>query len=111
VVAGLSVATPSDDEILLVAEQVFARELSGAGQPVLRVRSDVDFDGTPSLFLTAVFPDAVELPRGQDRARLQSALGMALLALGDDRFPHMRLHHQADEDELRLVSDSDGPHA
>lgn len=84
-------------EIRDVAERVLHAELGKFGFERAEVHSGVDQDGDPAIFIDAILaPGTPPLP-GNVVGDAHFALGQALLAKGEARFPYLYTKRPGDE--------------
>lgn len=88
--------TLTDDEVRSLADDVLGRSLGPRGFIEAEVRSGVDHDGEPALFVTAKFRLGSGPISGQEAIDARSALSDALLERGERRFPYLIHHYPGD---------------
>ncbi len=87
----------SDAEVEVLATAVLKREMAAFAFQRAVVRSGSDYEGTPSLFVTAEVGADVPVLKGDVFARLHGALHETLLARGEERFPFFTVRRANDE--------------
>lgn len=87
----------SDEQVRGVTEQVLARLLADRGLDRVDVRSGVDHDGEPALFITAIFAPGSRRIGGEAANRSLASVSSALLDHGEARFPYLTNRYPDDE--------------
>ena len=88
----------SDSEIKALAERVLAPEMADLGFSGVDVEHREIFEDGPSLYIGLKVRGDVPAPFDPDRFhRFRRAFHDALLDEGDERFPHMLLEREGDE--------------
>jgi hypothetical protein len=87
----------TDQEIRQVANEVLRETLGPHGFESADVRPAPDFDGEPSLYVTAHFRPQAGVTSGEASTRALSVLRKRLLDRGEERFPYIRYDYPDDE--------------
>lgn len=85
------------DEIHRIANEVLRETLGPHGFAHAEVRPAPDFDGEPSLYVTAHFKPQAGVTNGEASTRALSSLRKRLLDQGEERFPYIRYDYPDDE--------------
>ncbi|MGO9743959.1 MAG: hypothetical protein ACLPN5_21070 [Roseiarcus sp.] len=92
----------SEREIEQVADGVLKQALQGYGYEYVVVRSGVNFDDEPALFIDAVLDEGIPPLPGDVLSHAAAAVRRALLGRDEERFPYLSMFHPddtyADED-------------
>ena len=88
----------TEQEIRQVANEVLRETLGPHGFESADVRPAPDFDGEPSLYVTAHFKPQAGVTSGEASTRALSVLRKRLLAEGEERFPYIRYDYPDDEE-------------
>ena len=87
----------TDDDIKAVADAVLGSEMADLGFEGVDVQHREIYDDEPSLFVSAKVAGEVPAPFDAKRfSRLHGILHDALLAHGEERFPHFSLSRAGD---------------
>lgn len=86
----------TEDEIRIEADKVLRDALQRAGYDYVEVKTGLDQDEAPALYVTAVLKPKSSVVDGRTFSAALTALSDALLARGESRFPYLRLHHPDD---------------
>lgn len=92
------------EQITDIADQVLRSTLGGSGYDKVEVRTGLDHEGEPSLFLTAHFKPAAGVTNAKLALDARVALWTALRERNDERFPYIRFVYP---DDLSPVDDGD----
>lgn len=88
----------SDGELEALAVRLLAPEMTDLGFKGVEVEHRDIFDDGPSLYIGLKVDGDVPVPFDPDRLhRLRRAFYDAMLDEGDERFPHMQLKREGDE--------------
>jgi len=87
----------TDDDIKAIADAVLGSEMADLGFEGVEVRHREIYPDEPSLFIRAKVAEEVPAPFDAKRfGRLRGVLHNALLARGEERFPHFSLNRAGD---------------
>lgn len=88
----------TDDELRALAERLLAPAMADLGFRGVEIEHRDDFDGDLSLHIGLKVDADVPAPFDPDRFHgFQRAFFDAMLDVGDERFPHMALEREGDE--------------
>jgi hypothetical protein len=87
----------TEDEIHRIANEVLRETLGPHGFQSADIRPAPDFDGEPSLHVTAHFKPQAGVTNGEASTRALSTLRRRLLERGEERFPYIRYDYPDDE--------------
>src|ERR1700677_3215952 len=100
----------SDQEVTRLADKLLSEALCGQGYERVTVRSGVDHDDEPALFVDAILKENTDVIAGEAFASAIGALRNALLQRDEIRFPYLLFVHPDDKypDDPASESGSEG---
>jgi hypothetical protein len=94
------------EEIQHIAEKILVEALGAAGYDGVSIRSGVDHDGEPALFIEANLSERTPVVSGSVYGSALGALRRALLQRDEDRFPYLALVRREDRDASKSLDKS-----
>ena len=87
----------TENEIRQLANEVLHETLGPHGFVSADIKPAPDYDGEPSLYVTAHFKAEAGITSGEASMLALSSLRRRLLDLGEERFPYIRYDYPDDE--------------